>query len=90
MNRKQIIVLWVTVATILLLGLFPPWEFSHSREPYGLDSFKSIPSVFAPPNEGDRNFRINIGYLFARWFVVATIGTALILHLNEGDEKEED
>jgi len=86
MNKKQIVVLWASLAVILLLGVFPPWEFSHSGEPYRLDSFKSIPSVFAPPNEGDRNFRINTGYLFARWFVVAAIGTALMLHLGKSEE----
>jgi hypothetical protein len=90
MNRKQIVVLWAFVVIILLLGLFPPWEFSHSGEPYSLGSFKSMPTIFAPPNEGDRNFRINIGYLFARWFVVAAVGTALMLHLGRAEKKRED
>ena len=83
MNRQQCMVLWSTVTIVVLLALFPPWEFAHNREPYSISDFGKIHSVLNPPYEGNRDFRINTGYLFARWFIVVAVGSALFLQLGK-------
>jgi len=92
MNKKQIIILWIGIAVIVLMGLFPPWLVEGHRVEYW--------SIFAPPShlrpvyphdlldevagtpryESSRlNAEIVTDYLFAQWLMVTAITVGLII-----------
>jgi len=82
MNRKQKICLWVGIALIVVMGLFPPWVCEYYRD--GAKSFVIRPGpyslIVSPPEYGKfvDLYRLGIQYL-----VVAVVTAGLIITLRD-------
>lgn len=77
MNRKQKICLWLGIAVIVLMGLFPPWlvvrGYFYASEKRHVEYW----CIFAPPSHTPAE--IVTDYLFAQWLMVAAVTGGLII-----------
>src|SRR5262245_20208755 len=79
--------LWVGIAIVVLMGLFPPWvesRTSSSSLPHtGYTAFYSrgYSFLFAPPTENSAAF-IDLSRLMVQWVIVAAITLGLVAALN--------
>lgn len=103
MSTKQKICLWIGIAVIVLMGLFPPWLVEGHRVEYW--------SIFAPPYHYVNNVEdlldkiaghqvqvresrqrlpaeIVTDYLFAQWLMVAVITGGLIITFQDKRTKD--
>ena len=81
MNRKQKTFLWIGIAVIVLMGIFPPWiskvEILNSTNQrnagYGC--------ILNPPTTNSPTWyvRIDTSRLSVQWVVIAVITSGLIL-----------
>ena len=101
MNRKQKICLWLGIAVIVLMGLFPPWlveghrvEYwsifappSHLRPVYPYDLLDEVAGT--PRYESSRlTAEIVTDYLFAQWLMVAAITGGFIITFQDRRPKD--
>jgi hypothetical protein len=81
MNRKQKICLWVGIAVIVTMGIFPPWMITGGSQgclPMGY-SF-----ILNPPSPANL-CRIDASRLCIQWVMVAVVTGGLIFTF--GDKK---
>jgi len=74
MNKKQISLLYIAAAVIVLMGLFPPWTSQHLRYEYQYHS-----GYYALWNTFIVNGSINYGLLLVQWIGVCLVTGALWL-----------
>jgi len=92
MNKNQLIVLWVGIIVVVLMGLYPPWQYNgHIVErnvnvvvPAGY-SFIGDPIYSAGIMEFGAS--IDVTRLLIQWFMVAFITGGLIYTLKEEKAK---
>ena len=90
-NESQKYIIWLAIALIALMGLFPPWSYTfdspgrsggsmHSEKPAGY-GFIFLPPL--PESKGSLyGIRIDFGRMFLQWFLVVAICTAIIMYLH--------
>jgi len=81
MNKKQKICLWVVIAVIVAMGLFPPWQpkpFTYIGWAYSF--------IARAPEEHNG---IDVITLCIQWFVVSVIAVSLIYTFRERKPKDE-
>lgn len=93
MNRKQIIVLWIGIAVIVVMGIYPPWTMKsvYANQLKGSDTdtirslMKFVNEVYYPiwPRPLKNNYllfmEIDICKLVVQWIMVATITGGLLV-----------
>jgi hypothetical protein len=85
MNKKQLIVMWVGIAIIILMGIFPPWIVTVQ----GTDNI--LGHAFILSRTG-RKYDINASFLFVQWIMVVAITGGLIITFKDkkpNDEQKE-
>src|SRR5215207_2477989 len=87
MTDRAMRALWVGIAIIVLMGLFPPWiesRTSSSSNPMtGYTAFYSrgYSFFFTPPTESFAAF-IDLSRLVVQWGIVAAITVGVVMALN--------
>ena len=89
MNKKQKICLWIGIAIIVLMSLFPPWFYTHARitevQTNAGYHFLLIPPL--PYDKVGSGIRLDTSRLFVQWVVIAIITSGLIVTFK--DKKED-
>jgi len=88
MEKSQLIVLWVGIAIVVLMGIFPPWvaiaEASHFYLGYSF--------ILSPPEEMKRGEMhiavIELTRLLTQWIMVAVIVGGLIITFKDKKPKD--
>lgn len=81
MNKNQKIAMWVAIAVIVLMGLFPPWLTELANRQYFIQGYYFI---LDPPFYS----RIYFTQLLIQWFVVALIASGTVLTLKGKAKKK--
>lgn len=85
MNKKQLVVMWVGIAIIVLMGLFPPWTtYGNSGDCYLTHKF-----ILFKPAERNIPARIDTGHLFVQWIIVTAITGGLIVTFKDKKTKDD-
>ena len=91
MNRKQKICLWIGIAVIVAMGIYPPWIkpigdgcYVTPKPKY---SFILTPSGGEHTQAGCYLGRVDTSQLFAQWLVVAVVTGGLIVTLADKKSK---
>ncbi len=92
MNRKQIIVLWIGIAAIVIMGIFPPWILNAEgaslmiqtqREISELSNqnFHTYHFILSGPRVKNVSFllRVDLPKLSVQWITVAAITGGLLV-----------
>jgi len=66
MNKKQIIVLWIGIAAIVVMGIIPPWVVSIQ----GAIEQRGYGFILIPP---EKYCHINTSRLYVQWIMVAVV-----------------
>ena len=85
MNLKQKICLWIGIAVIVAMGIFPPWIVAPTilSPQHGGYHF-----ILSPPEVGYNHcYSLNTSLLLIQWAMVATITGGLLVTLK--DKKKE-
>ena len=89
MNGRAICVLWLGIAVIVAMGLYPPWAICHSsttkwsdgkQEGYTAVFFYGYRFLFDPPTTGS-GF-VDLSRLTVQWVIVAVITLGVVLTVN--------
>ncbi len=90
MNKRQTVALWVGIAVMVAMFLYPPWErtaavggnaFSNNPpSPVAITFAFGYAFLFDKP---DGNVTVNFRRLGAQWFLVAVITGAAIVTLKD-------
>jgi hypothetical protein len=89
MNKKQLVVLWVTIVILVALSLFPMQKadggVGSNRKSRGRVYFLSNKLNFEKKNNSSSWNRcsIDVGILISQTIVILGIGTGLIITLND-------
>jgi hypothetical protein len=90
MNTKQKICLWLGIAVIVLMGLFPPWM---AATPNGRNYVAGgYGFILFPPNQFGESLwlaRIDFAKLVAQWAMAAVVATGLIVTFAGKKPKDE-
>lgn len=81
MNKKQIIVLWIGIAVIVIMGIFPPWIVGQtilSPKDGGYRFVLSHPEVRSLDC-----YSLNTSRLLVQWIMVVAITGGLLVTLKE-------
>jgi hypothetical protein len=82
MNKKQLICLWVGIAAIGLIGIFPPWVWRIRASGADIEQEAGYKCILLPPERQPADIRLraslDIPRLCVQWFVVAVITGGLI------------
>jgi len=96
MNKKQLTVLWIGIAAIVLMGIFPPWQVMEG----GRGAFGYC-FILRPPGSSQSTSiarfwrwrvclgRLDTSCLFIQWAMVAMITGGLIITLKDKKRKDE-
>ena len=96
MNKKQLIIMWVGIAIVVLMGIFPPWlAIEENTHIYLGHSF-----ILSPPNENWlRHHRDSIDInqigivdftrLLIQWTMVSVIVGGLFITFKDKKPKDE-
>jgi hypothetical protein len=81
MNRIQIIILWIGIAVIVVMGIFPPWmkSIQGAIKQNGYDFILAPPEIYC---------HINTPRLYVQWIMVAVITCGFVVTL--ADKKKND
>lgn len=83
LSRKQARLLWLGVALVLAMALFPPWEYRPVLR-YAMTAPAGYSWIFAPPKLD--NVRVDLTRLGIAWFSVAmVIGAAIVTQREQGE-----
>jgi hypothetical protein len=82
MNKKQKIVLWIGIAVIVVMGIFPPWV--HRGGP-GVEKSAGYSFILNGPESYAFGWfaRPDISRLFIQWVIVAVITAGLIITVKD-------
>ena len=80
MNKKQIIVMWIGIAIIVLMGLFPPCTV------WVQNTCNFVGYSFITNPKESRSI-VELGRLIAQWVVVAALVTGIMITLNDQKNK---
>lgn len=92
LNNKQTIALWIGVAAVVILGLYPPWTNDH---PARGKKFIGYSAIFSPaakefPGYGGQYHTtansIDVTILLVEWVIIAVITGGLIVTLSINDK----
>lgn len=93
MNRKQIICLWVGIAIIVLMGIFPPWITKGTMSGGSVQALPKYSFLLLPPYSDNKTglslHQIDINKLVIQWFMVALITGGLIVTFKNEKPKDE-
>jgi hypothetical protein len=97
MNWKQKICMWIGIAVIVLMGLFPPWILKDPVDGGEAQSLKFgllVPQL--PYFDWDRMvwqqsyaYQIHVVQLVIQWFMVAVVTGGLVVTFADKKPKEE-
>ncbi|MHC4075741.1 MAG: hypothetical protein ACYSRZ_04930 [Planctomycetota bacterium] len=97
MNKTQLLVMWVGIAIVVLMGIFPPWVVIDETNPF----YVGYSFMFLPPDAGTwlskhRHFKpkeyvgvIDFTRLLTQWLMVAVIVGGLIITFKDKKPKDE-
>ena len=81
LSRKKAYLLWIGVALVLAMAIFPPWEHRPVLR-YAMTAPAGYSWIFLPPKLD--NVRVDITRLGIQWFAVAVVVGAAIVTLHRG------
>lgn len=92
MNRRQKIVLWIGIAVIVVMGVFPPWLYTTTGN--GLNSKKNAGYsciLFPPPPKGvglRYGISLDVSRLCVQWAIVVVITAGLIVAFKDNKDEQ--
>ena len=87
MNKKQKIVLWIGIAVIVIMGIFPPWVISGYST--GRPIAGSYSLITSPPKMGEAYAKsIDLYRLGVQWVIVGVITGGLIYTFKDQKDKK--
>ena len=87
MNKKQLIILWIGIALIVGMGIYPP--YMESFEDTGGFVPQGYNFIFSERSEWRRHEMVNVPQLFAQWFIVAVITGGLLVTFKDKKKDKE-
>jgi len=85
MNRKQKIVLWIGIAIVVLMGLFPPWMgYIKAERGYIRHTF-----IWYHPAARNMGMRIDVPHLCVQWSIIVAITGGLIITFKNKKPKDD-
>ena len=87
MNKKQKICLWIGIAVIVLMGLYPPWI--RPRRGDGVIETARPKDRFILTAGMRSTERVDTSQLLIQWFMVAVVSSGLIVTFADKKPKDE-
>jgi hypothetical protein len=72
MNKKQKNVMWIGIALIVVMGIFPPWAISDQ----GSFAMLGYGFILSPPKNA---CHINTSHLYVQWIMVTVVTGGLVV-----------
>ena len=82
MNKIQLIILWVGIAIVVLMGIFPPWAVTYQ----GGGPYEGYAFILSRPRE---ICHIETTLLLVQWIMVAVVTGGLIITFKDRKPKDE-
>ena len=88
MNGKQKICLWIGIAVIVLMSLFPPWLYTQARitEVQTNAGYHFLLTPPQPQGEVGYGIHLDMSRLFVQWIVIIAIAAGLIVSFQEKEK----
>ncbi len=90
MNKKQLIVMWVGIAAIVITGIYPPWMTANPQG--GNYIAAGYGFILNPPHFRGQELwrgRIDFPHLLAQWAMFAVVTGGFMVTFKNKKQKEE-